>query len=184
MAESVAEFSRPMAIHDLPVAGRPFAIEANADERAALARLYQIRDLLRLQASGTVRPQAGGERIRLDGRLQAEVVQTCVVTLEPITSRIDAPLQRLYGAEAGEEWEEGAGAEVFLDLSCDLLTEPLDGDTLDLGAAAAEQLALELDPYPRAPGAEFGGLDDAAPTASASGLAQLAGWRKGSGETG
>ncbi|QLH40039.1 MAG: DUF177 domain-containing protein [Defluviicoccus sp.] len=88
--------------------------------------------------------------MRLDGRLQAEVVQVCVITLEPMANRIDVPLQRLYGSEAGEEWDEGAGAEMFLDLSADLLTEPLDGDSLDLGAAAAEQLALELDPI-RAP---------------------------------
>lgn len=184
MSNTVSEFSRLMAIHDLPLAGRPFAIEASIEEREALARLNGILEIRELRAEGTVRPEAGGTRVRLDGRLQAEVVQVCVITLEPVANRIDVPLQRLYGAEVGEEWDKGAGTEMFLDLSADLLTEPLDGDSLDLGAAAAEQLALELDPYPRAPGAEFEGLGPAASQGGGDGGAKLASWRKGAGSTG
>lgn len=184
MTETVPAFSRLMAIHDLPLAGRPFAIEAGAEEREALGHLFGIPEVRKLCAEGTVRPEAGGTRVRLDGRLQAEVVQVCVITLEPVANRIDVPLQRLYGSEVGEEWDEGAGAEMFLDLSADLLTEPLDGDSLDLGAAAAEQLALELDPYPRAPGAVFEGLGPVASQGRDDGLAKLASWRKGAGSTG
>ncbi len=184
MSEDFPEFRRLMAVHDLPVAGRPFAIEANVEERAALARLYGIPEVRELRASGTVRPEAGGQRVRLDGRLQAEVVQTCVVTLEPVANRIVAPLQRLYGAGAGEECDEGAGAEVFVDLSADVLTEPLEGDALDLGAAAAEQLSLELDPYPRIQGAEFAVVEPASSNDGDGRLAQLADWRKRSDSAG
>jgi hypothetical protein len=40
--------------------------------------------------------------------------------------------------------------------------EPLEGDRIDLGEIVAEELALAIDPYPRAPGAE---LAAAAPAA-------------------
>ena len=41
---------------------------------------------------------------------------------------------------------------------------PYGGDSIDLGAALAEQLALALDPYPRKPGAKLpaGSPSDAA----------------------
>jgi hypothetical protein len=184
MAEGGDEFSRPMAINDLPLAGRPFAIDASPDERAALARLFGIREVRELRASGAVRPEAGGQRFRLEGSLQAEVVQTCVVTLEPVVNRVEVPLERLYGTHAGEEWDDNAGTEVYLDLSSDVLTEPLAGGVLDVGAAVAEQLALDLDPYPRAPGAEFSGLEEDRGSTPTGGLAQLARWRKGAGDTG
>ena len=69
------------------------------------------------------------------------------------------PSSGFYGYDVEEEEAEGARSEVFLDLSDDLPVEPLSGDLLDLGAAVAEQLALELDPYPRQPGAVFTGCD-------------------------
>ena len=87
--------------------------------------------------------------IRSGRHLEAAVVQTCVVTLDPVAARIDAAFERFYGYDVLEEEAEGARSEVFLDLSDDLPVEPLSGDLLDLGAAVAEQLALELDSYPR-----------------------------------
>jgi hypothetical protein len=181
------EFHRPLAAHDLPVAGRPFDIEAGPEERVALARRFGIVAVNSLRAEGIVRPEANGRRVRLDGRLCAEVVQTCVVTLEPVTAIIDVALERLYGQDVSRDVEDGVG-EVFLDLTDDLPAEPLTGGILDLGAASAEQLALELDPYPRKPGAVFEGMPNGARSAQreepVGPLASLAGWRKRTDEIG
>ncbi len=187
MTKPRTEFRRPLPVHDLPVAGRPFGIEAGPDERVALARRFGIHAVNRLQAVGVVRPEANGRRVRLDGHLSAEVVQTCVVTLEPITVVIDVALERLYGYDVMQDFEDGAG-EVFLDLTDDLPAEPLTEDILDVGAASAEQLALELDPYPRKPGAVFEGVPDGARSKQrqeyVGPLASLAGWRKRTDEIG
>lgn len=187
MTEPRCEFHRPLPAHDLPVAGRPFAIEAGSEERAALARRFGIVAVNSLRAEGFVRPEANGRRVRLDGRLSAEVVQTCVVTLEPVTATIDAALERLYGHDVAHDFGDGVG-EVFLDLADDLPAEPLTGGVLDLGAASAEQLALELDPYPRKPGAVFQGVPNGARSAHCEEpvgpLASLAGWRKRTDEIG
>jgi hypothetical protein len=44
------------------------------------------------------------------------------------------------------------------------VAEPFEGDAIDIGEAVAQQLALALDPYPRAPGASLeGGGDSAQP---------------------
>lgn len=187
MTKPRSEFHRPLPAHDLPAVGRPFDIEAGPDERIALARRFGILAVNRLQAVGVVRPEANGRRVRLDGRLSAEVVQTCVVTLEVVTVVIDVALERLYGYDVMQDFEDGAG-EVFLDLTDDLPAEPLTEDILDVGAASAEQLALELDPYPRKPGAVFEGVPDGARSKQGQEyvgpLASLAGWRKRTDEIG
>lgn len=174
MPRSLPPFSRLLPVHDLPARGRSFEIGANPQERAALAELFGILEVVRLTAEGWIWPEAAGRRVRLDGRLTARVVQTCVVTLEPVTADIDAPLERLYGFDVRDESSDPEGGEVHLALSDDLPAEPLHGGLLDLGAAAAEQLSLELDPYPRAEGAVFAGIgDDAATSISEDGEGRL-----------
>lgn len=181
-------FSRPVPVHDVPAAGQPFRIEARPDEREALARDLDIVALDSLRAEGLLLPESAGRRVKLVGRLVARVVQTCVVTLEPVAADIDTAFERLFGLDASGEWDDAQGAgEVFLDLSLELPPDPLPGGVADLGAAAAEQLALELDPYPRAQGAVFAPPADssAAESAAAGGEADndwvgtLSRWRKG-----
>ena len=72
-------------------------------------------------------------------------MQTCVVTLDPVTTRVDQEVARTFLPAAT------ASAEVFVDLDDDEI-EPL-GDRIDLGLVAIEALALALPAYPRRPGA-------------------------------
>ena len=53
----------------------------------------------------------------------------------------------------GQHYDPNMSQVFFDELAEDI--EPLAGTHIDAGEAAAEQLALELDPYPRAPGAEL-----------------------------
>ena len=153
---------------------------ARPDECRELARRFDLLAVEALSAEGMLLPEAAGRRIRLDGRLVADVIQTCVVSLDPVPAHIDVQFERLYGWDVAEEWEDGAGEEVFLDLAGELPVERLTSDCFDLGEAAAEQLALELDPYPRKPGALFTGCDRGEDTAAerpGGPLAALSGWR-------
>lgn len=152
---TAAEFHRPFVIHDLPSNGRRFSIEARAEERTALAGRMGIVAVNLLAAEGSLRPEAGASRVRLSAQMKAEVVQTCVVTLEPFSAVLVAPIERLYALDADFAWEDDDHADLFVDLSDDLVSEPCPQGVIDLGEVTAEQLALELDPYPRAPGAVF-----------------------------
>lgn len=188
MTERTSEFYRPVATHDLPLGGRPFEIEAKPGERAAVARRFGIVAINYLRAHGVIRPQASGRRVKLEGHLFAQVVQTCVITLEPVTATIEVALERLYDSFVRKH-TESEFSEAFVDLSDDLPAEPLSGDIIDIGAAAAEQLGLELDPYPKKPGAVFEGM--AAPTIEPNRLedtggpfAGMAGWRRRAGKVG
>jgi uncharacterized metal-binding protein YceD (DUF177 family) len=81
--------------------------------------------------------------VRAEGMLQARIVQTCVVTLEPFESDLAEAFAVRFvpEAEVAEEIDFEAEDEI-----------PYAGAAIDLGEAAAEQLALALDPYPRKPG--------------------------------
>ncbi len=160
------ELTRPVDISRLP-GERVYDLAATPVECAALARRFDLLALDRLEAQVRLTPLAGG-LLRLSASLSAEVVQGCVVTLEPVRSRIDDEFSVLYraGAEAGETSVVLSGA--------DEVVEPLPGDTLDIGEAVAQQLSLALDPYPRAPGAAAASSGEAL----ASPFAVLAKWKK------
>ncbi len=154
------EFSREIEIDRVPVGGRPFAIAAEPSERVALARRFGLERIDRLRAEGTVARAPGEPLVTLTGRLEAEVTQLCVVTLEPVASRLEVELQRLFALGRGSQKEE-----ILVDPLREE-PEPLEGELLDLGEIVAEELALALDPYPRSPGV---GLADGGPDAGEEG---------------
>jgi uncharacterized metal-binding protein YceD (DUF177 family) len=123
-----------------------FDIAPDEAEAARLARLLDARSVRRMRLAGELRPE--GDGWRLDARLGATVVQTCVVTLEPVTARLDLPLRRLF-VPLGT-----GGREIEVGPEDDDEIEPL-GETLDLGLVAIEALALALPAYPRHPDADL-----------------------------
>lgn len=151
-ADSI-EFSRKLRLDKL--AGGPVerALEATPEECRRLCARFGLVDLMALNGRLTVSRQIDSPLVRVEGRFQARVRQTCVVKLEPFDAEVGESFVELYTLDpAAAEAEEG---EVFVALDEDGAPEPLPGDSLDLGEVLAEQMALALDPHPRAPDAEF-----------------------------
>jgi uncharacterized metal-binding protein YceD (DUF177 family) len=135
---------RNLRLADLPSRqSTAFVIEPDADERAALAAELGLSALRKLRFAGEMRPR-GKRDWDLDGHLGATVVQPCVVTLDPVTTRIDEEVARRFRADMPEP---PAGAEI--EMPEDDSLEPLP-ETVDLGRVMAEALALAIPPYPRA----------------------------------
>lgn len=140
------EFPRPIRADRIGPEGRTEHLVASPAERSALARRFGIGSVDRLEAEVTLRPAPGGQ-IVVRGRLSATVVQECVVSFEPVTQQVEERVDlRFVPAEA-----VGAPGEEDPDSPDVVPMEP--GAVLDLGEALAQQLALALDPYPRAEGA-------------------------------
>jgi len=130
--------------------GRTVRFEADAEVCARLAEHAGVLQIDGLSAEGEVRPWAGGVEARL--RLVADIVQACVVTLEPVPQHIEEQLVRRFLPQVHlGETPEGA-VEIAPDEEDP--PEPFEGEAIDLGPAIAEELVLALDPYPKAPGAE------------------------------
>ena len=132
----------------IPAGGRNEVLEADAAARAALAEALGLQALDGLEAEAELKRTTGDE-LRARGRVWAEVIQACVVTDEPVRAHVDEAFDILFRpapARAPDEEVELSAGE------CDVVF--YEGGAVDLGAAAADTLALALDPYPRAPGAE------------------------------
>ena len=158
MAEPVT-FSRPVRVDALPRDGSSQIIEANATERAALAKLNNLPAIASLKANLRL-TRAGRGAVRVRGEVLAEVTQTCVVTLEPIEALVREEVDVRF-AEPARKSAGGAlnvaDRSELLDLGGEDPPDEIVNGRIDLGALAAEFLALGLDPYPRKPGAEAAG---------------------------
>lgn len=153
MTDPTPEFSRRLAAASVTARGRLETLRATAEERAALARRFDLLALDTLEGEIAARPhKRDGVALRGEGR--AAVVQSCVVSLEPVAQTVRFTFERRF--------EPGAPDPNLFDGDIDALLQeedppdplPADG-VIDLGEVLAEELALALDPYPRRPDAEI-----------------------------
>lgn len=147
----VQPLSRPLAVDAIPGLGTDITVEATGPERDRLAKDFGLVAIDSLV--GTFRVEKRGRTVHVTGRVHAQVMQTCVVSLEPFPATIDDPVDIKFAEDASRRFNEdeaGDEREVKLD-SPDRIV----GGRIDLGAVTAEFLALALDPYPRKPGTDF-----------------------------
>ena len=133
---------------DVPEIGRHIDLVADGETRAAVAELAGVAGLSRLVAAFDV-SRYGRGGLRVVGRVSATVEQTCVVTLEPIESTIEEPIDLAF--VPGATSPAGVGE---VEMAPDAPDELVDG-AVDLGVIATEFLILGIDPYPRKAGAVF-----------------------------
>lgn len=159
MTIQVPEFSRPVAAGDIGAGGRRAEIVATEPERAALAARFSLKAIDAFRAVISLNPIRGGRMIRVEGRFEADVVQTCVVTLEPVRNHVVEAFTAVF-AEPGLIPDDGV--EVDLDFSAteEDLPEPIEAGLIDIGELTAQHLSLALDPYPRVPGVSFAGMSE------------------------
>jgi uncharacterized metal-binding protein YceD (DUF177 family) len=139
----IPELHRPIAVDRIGAAGLDVMVEASAAECAALAARMNLPAIVSLSCDFRVERDTAGTLLAY-GHLVAGVVQTCIVSLEDFTTSVE----ERFTVRCVPEGDESD------DIDPDALDEIVYVDgILDLGEAAAEQLALALDPYPRAPGA-------------------------------
>jgi len=134
-------------------AGDEVRIEADAAQRAAIAAVAGILSLGRFAATVAL-TTSSPSRFLLVCRLEADVVQACVVTLEPVPARIVRDFTReLHFVGTGHRLPKDAD----LDLAVSDEDEPEEIESLhyDLAGPLVEEFLLALDPYPRCPGVEF-----------------------------
>ncbi len=117
-------------------------------ELRAIARDLGALSVRKMRFSGTLAP-LGRDGWQLEGTLGATVTQACVITLEPVRTRLDLEVRRRFLPEPDYDSES-----LEIEYSGDDEVEPLEA-TLDLGHVAIEALALALPDYPKAEGAEL-----------------------------
>jgi len=141
------EFSRTFRLDELGGAPRAVSITAEDGERAALAARFGLIGIERLEASAEL--ARDGDIVTATGKLEADVTQACVASGDPVPAKIAEDFTVRF-VPAGAEPDAD---EVELDEG-DLDELDYEGSAIDLGEAVAQTMALALDPFPRAAGAD------------------------------
>lgn len=167
MKTESSPWSVPVRLADIGT-GYSDRIEADDAVKVRVARALAVPEIKRLAAHMRLEPTPDGAVLK--GRVRSELVQVCGVTLEPFPVDVDAHFEvRLTTVPPREiDVEETEFGLADLDAP-DYLPDGI----ADLGAYAVEHLALELDPFPRKPGAVFEQPEQAAEPSPFSVLADL-----------
>jgi hypothetical protein len=138
------------AVEDIPEAGLAVERAASQQEREAIARTLEVLSCRSLMARYTVLPKGRGN-VQVSGTVEAEVEQSCVVTLEPLLNRVADSFSADFWPETDMP-EPGSGAVDMHDAP-DL--EPIVAGRIEIGRVVFETLAGAIDLFPRKPGVAF-----------------------------
>jgi hypothetical protein len=155
MTDRADPWRLPVTVAQIPDTGLHRDLEADLATREAMAEVAGLREVLSASAAFDVTPEGGG-RFRVAGHVRARIGQTCVVTLDPIETDIDEPIDLTFAppeqipqlADLIDDAAEGEG-------EIPDPPEPIENGVIDLGRLATDVLFLAIDPYPRKPDAVF-----------------------------
>lgn len=150
--------SQPFAVTEIPPDGLDVTVETTPEQRAALARDFDLPGIPALTGRFHLAQRPRGATVT--GTVEGIVTQRCVVSLETFDSPVREDVDVAFSEEAAQPAgldDEDKGGEGRHELSAHDLDapDPIVNGRIDLGALTAEFLALGLDPYPRKPGVAF-----------------------------
>jgi hypothetical protein len=152
-AESPVSFRA--SVVRLPKKGMPVTIVASPAQRTALAREHGLLEVKKFQADLVVSPWKR-DGVSVSGRVEGDIVQECVVTLDPVDAHVEEDVSAVFipeGSNLGRLDVLSAG-EMILDPEGPDAPESFSGTHIDVGALAEQFFALGIDPYPRKEGIE------------------------------
>ena len=147
----IPEFHRPVALDRIGPHGLDLTVEANPAECCGARRPHEPSG--RAGAVLRIPPDPGGPRYRPGDavccrrgsrRSASSAWKTSTRSVEEIFQVCFVP-----SGEESDDIDPESDDEI-----------PFEGNQIDLGEAAAEQLGLALDPYPRMPGVEMPQVED------------------------
>ena len=145
-----AELHRPVLVGQVPSLGAHFTVEATPSECSALALRMGLPEVRELRCRFHLTRESNTS-IKATGMLRARVVQNCVISLEDFEATVEERFTVRFVPSGMENDDVDPESEDEI---------PYENGMLDLGEAAAEQLGLALDPYPRAPDAELPEIEE------------------------
>lgn len=149
------------------VAANPVTVTFDADEaeRKDIARVWDVPAVQSFSGSAQV-SRWKRDGVRVKGHVESRIVQDCVVTLDPVEQLISEDFEALFVPENSRlARQEPTDGELVVDPDGADIPETFTGDSIDLGAVAAEFAALAIHPYPRKEGVEFGDVIESDPAA-------------------
>ena len=146
---SVPPSSAAYRVAELPQNSiKKFEIRPEPAQNNAIAEELDLLTLRKFRFVGQIKA-SGKSDWRMTGTIGATVIQPCTITLEPVTTRIDQRVERLFVRDLEKLEEEE------IEMPEDDSIEQL-GAWIDPQAIMVEALILALPEYPRAEGVQLG----------------------------
>jgi len=154
MSETGFPISLLYELGRLSLAGDQVVIAPSADELARIARWADVDVVEAFEARIDLRKISPAHFV-IDAELNADIVQSCVVTLTPLRAHIARKFTRdLFLSPAAQR-----PASKTIDIEPMPVDEDgreeIDSLRYDLAVPVLEELVLAIDPYPRVPGVTF-----------------------------
>jgi hypothetical protein len=146
----LGELAWDHAVQDIPEEGLTVERSASGEECDAVARALDLLGCRSLTARYALSRRGGGH-VHLAGTVEAQVEQSCVVTLEPLLNRVAESFSVDYWPEG--DMPEPAGGELDIAEQPDL--EPIVAGRIEVGSLVFQAVANGIDLFPRKPGVTF-----------------------------
>lgn len=146
-------WDRPIRLHELGRGALQVKLEPDATERALVAKQLRLQGLPEFTADLTVKAWLDGVEVK--GRFRAVVEQICGVSLDPFEEVVEGDIEVHAVPRGSPHAADPEDGELELDPNAPDAPDVLESDAVDVAGYAVEHLALELDPFPRKPGATF-----------------------------
>lgn len=144
------DFSYPLTVSDISSAEKKYTINANAEECAVLAEILKVPAIKKFAADVYTKMKNKSTLLEVWGRVDAVVTRQSVISLDFFDKAYQSEFSLVFDTKATPQMQK----EMEEELGDDTPDIVLNG-TIDLVQIASEQLALELEDYPRKDGEAF-----------------------------
>lgn len=152
--EIAPPIERIFDLNRLSEAGYEAEIVLGPAELEKLAAWADVSSVGRFAARVSLRRLAA-TRFAYAAALDADITQSCTVTLEPVASHVALEFTRTLQLVSQARKTVDFSAELSLAAGDMETPEEIESPRFDLAAPLLEEFLLTIDPYPRAPGVAF-----------------------------
>lgn len=144
------KFSYPVKIDELNQNHYKFVLEADADELKDIAEVLQVEAVNFFRGDVSLKLSKKDNMLRVWGNVAADIVVKSVISLEDFEQNIATPFELFYDTKA--TYEDIRDMEPSIN---DEVPDIVENGEINLADICIEQVALQLDDYPRAKGEVF-----------------------------
>lgn len=145
------DLSMSVNVADIDSEPREYRLTGQARELLQLVDRFKIVSLENLEADVSVKKISDPKAVQISGKVKSHLVQRCGVTLQDVPENIDESFNLLLvSPETADAFDED---ELYADPEAPDY-DAFEGDSVPLGEIIVQTVAVMMNPYPRAPGAE------------------------------
>ena len=154
------KFSYPLKIDELKQNEYTFTLKADADELVDICQVLQVEKVHSFTAEMKLKLNMREHLLKIWGNVAAELELQSVISLENFKQKYNVPFELFFDIKATYRDIREMGSDINAEVP-----DIAENGVINLADIAMEQIALQIDDYPRAKGEVFvyNNNDDEAP---------------------